>query len=519
MVKPIEKSCGVCIKQKFDSKFKMYKTVPLTCTFTYVPIIETLKFLFKNNSFKKIIFNSFNKKTLNCSTYNNLVDGEMYKTNNLFHNSEKLTIEIEIFFDDFEICNPLGSKALSHKIGGFYFVICNLPPHFNSNLNNIHLLTLCYSKYIKDFGINSVLEVIVKDLRILETEGFYIEGVEYPIKGTLATLSHDNLGGATLYGMVESFQANFFCRICLMHKNFTKINCKQEDILLRTPENFKNHIQLAINHYDDSVYGIKLRSALNDLEFFKFGINLSVDIMHDFLEGICQLELKLFLKFLIQEKLTSIEEINDKINTFDYGLQNRANKPSLIYLNKAGHLIGQRAAQTYCLLIFFPLIISDITKKLDHSTNYNKWKVILLLIEIVKIAFAPILHNIFMTDFENLIENHHKLFLTEYNTHLRPKHHMITHLPTVIKRMGPPRHFWTMRFESKHNYLKDLSNKLKNFKNVCKTLAFRHQQDMLFKWNNCNIFELFPFLKKCNVTAIGSTTYFNVISKFLNLKI
>lgn len=111
-----------------------------------------------------------------------------------------------------------------------------------------------------------------------------------------------------------------------------------------------------------------------------------------------------------------IKEINDKIITFNYGLQNRTNKPSPICLDKADHLIGQRAAQTYCLLIFCPLIISDITQKLEHSTDYNKWKVILLLIEIVKIVFAPKLHDTLVTDLENLIENHHKLFLNEYNT-------------------------------------------------------------------------------------------------------
>lgn len=56
MVKPIEKSCGIRMEQKLDSQLRIYKMVPSTCTFTYVPIIETLKFLFKNNSFKKIIF-------------------------------------------------------------------------------------------------------------------------------------------------------------------------------------------------------------------------------------------------------------------------------------------------------------------------------------------------------------------------------------------------------------------------------------------------------------------------------
>jgi len=127
----------------------------------------------------------------------------------------------------------------------------------------------------------------VKDLRILEMEGFYIEGVEYPIKGSLAILNHENLGGALLYGMVECFQANFFCRIYLMHKHSIKENCKQNNTLLKTPEGFQNHIQLAINNPNSSEYGIKSHSVLNDLEFYKFGINLSLDIMHDFLEGIC----------------------------------------------------------------------------------------------------------------------------------------------------------------------------------------------------------------------------------------
>lgn len=122
-----------------------------------------------------------------------------------------------------------------------------------------------------------------------------------------------------------------------------------------------------------------------------------------------------------------------------------------------------------------------------------------------------------MADLETLIENHHKLYLKEYNTHLIAKHHIITHLPTIIKRMGPPRHFWTMRFESKHGYLKDLSNKLKNYKTVCKTLTYRHQQEMLFKWTYCNIFENLPLLKKFKVLKIENSTYYDIISKFLNV--
>lgn len=114
MVRPIEKSCRVRMEHNFDSQLRIYKTVPLTCTFTYVPIIDTLQFLFKKSSFKNVIFDSFNSRIVKLSKYHDLRDGEMYKTNKLFQNSEQFTLQIQIFFDDFEICNPLGSKTLSH---------------------------------------------------------------------------------------------------------------------------------------------------------------------------------------------------------------------------------------------------------------------------------------------------------------------------------------------------------------------------------------------------------------------
>jgi len=69
-----------------------------------------------------------------------------------------LTIQIEIFFDEFEICNPLCGKILCHKIKGFYFSVYNLFFYFNFKLNNIYLLTLYFSEDIKTCGINSVLE-------------------------------------------------------------------------------------------------------------------------------------------------------------------------------------------------------------------------------------------------------------------------------------------------------------------------------------------------------------------------
>lgn len=41
-----------------------------------------------------------------------------------------------------------------------------------------------------------------------------------------------------------------------------------------------------------------------------------------------------------------------------------------------------------------------------------------------------------------------------------------------------------MRFESKHNYFKDLAHRVKNFKNILKTMAERHQEALCYHMRN-----------------------------------
>lgn len=50
------------------------------------------------------------------------------------------------------------------------------------------------------------------------------------------------------------------------------------------------------------------------------------------------------------------------------------------------------------------------------------------------------------------------------------KLHFLTHYPNILG------HYSTMRYESKHKYFKNISNNAKNYHNLCKTLATRHQQ-------------------------------------------
>ncbi|XP_044005499.1 uncharacterized protein LOC122850413 [Aphidius gifuensis] len=47
-----------------------------------------------------------------------------------------------------------------------------------------------------------------------------------------------------------------------------------------------------------------------------------------------------------------------------------------------------------------------------------------------------------------LIKDHHSLIINEFNSSLIMKDHLITHLPMIINKMGPPRIHWTMRYEN-----------------------------------------------------------------------
>lgn len=53
--------------------------------------------------------------------------------------------------------------------------------------------------------------------------------------------------------------------------------------------------------------------------------------------------------------------------------------------------------------------------------------------------------------------------------------HYLVHYPEQLKEFGPLVNCWTLRFESKHSYFKDVTYRLKNKKNICKTLAVRHE--------------------------------------------
>lgn len=244
---PIEKVLGTRFDSRRNKTTNTYDQVIVTDKFTYVPILENLKMIFNNPELVDMLKLRHKPKE---GVYTDLRDGTYFKNSPLF-SVEKDALQIQLFYDDFETANPLGSKKVVHKLGAIYFTLRNFPPVLNSSLVNIHLCALFHAQDIKRYGFNSILEPLVHDLKILETQGLQIPTFEDVIYGTLVQVTGDNLGLHCLFGFVESFGAHYCCCFCLLEKHYFQSVFSEDDpkVVLRTADTHSHHCQTMQNRF------------------------------------------------------------------------------------------------------------------------------------------------------------------------------------------------------------------------------------------------------------------------------
>lgn len=49
-------------------------------------------------------------------------DGDLYKSHPLFL-EDPCALQIQLYYDEVEVCNPIGSRRGVHKLGLFYFIV------------------------------------------------------------------------------------------------------------------------------------------------------------------------------------------------------------------------------------------------------------------------------------------------------------------------------------------------------------------------------------------------------------
>ena len=149
-----------------------------------------------------------------ASKYQSFQDGSHFQKN-IFFSSDEDRLSLILYIDDFEVCNPLGTSRKIHKVTAVYWVLGNIPAHARSALKSIYLAILCKASDTKQFGFQTVLEPLLRDLQSLEKDGLFIPSFGKVIKGTVVSVVADNLGAHAVAGLVESFSGPHVCRLCL----------------------------------------------------------------------------------------------------------------------------------------------------------------------------------------------------------------------------------------------------------------------------------------------------------------
>ena len=101
-------------------------------------------------------------------------DGSLFKNHPLF-SVDPYALQIIGYFDELEICNPLGSHVKKHKVGIVFFSLGNIHPKFQSTLRSI----------LEKHGLDTILEPFIRDLNVLGTTGISvcINGTDRLFKG------------------------------------------------------------------------------------------------------------------------------------------------------------------------------------------------------------------------------------------------------------------------------------------------------------------------------------------------
>ncbi|CAH1114912.1 unnamed protein product [Psylliodes chrysocephalus] len=209
--------------------------VVLPLSFQFKQIFEKIYNLDKCVYFAKV---NASNNTIGCFTQGKLWL-EKIKTF-----KDKIVLPYFLYLDDFEINNPLGSHATSHSMTAIYYSF-PLFKKSNSKLNDIFLAGIFKASDVKTFGNNKCLEDLINELNGLQREGVTLstKSGNVTVYFVLGLVLGDNLGLNSILGFTTSFNANYFCRFCKMHKNTCHYSNTCHDSILRNEQNYINDIQ------------------------------------------------------------------------------------------------------------------------------------------------------------------------------------------------------------------------------------------------------------------------------------
>lgn len=460
-----------------------------------VPFLASLKQQMSIKFVYESVLASFekyqNRQNVRIQELTDVWDGSFLPSSPYFIEHCGAVLIIQVYYDEVEPANSLGSKKGQHKVGVFYWTLLNLPPEARSNLRSINLLAIINSTLLKKCGVKNFLKPFLDDLAKLQS------GVELNVRnddriwfGMVLNIVGDMPASNLMGGFKEGSFANKPCRICLVgKKELDTIEQHERDCELREKVTHEIQVKKVVNceaslqeRNSFSVqYGIVGECVFSDFHYFDPTKCIPHDVMHVFFEGLLNLETRLLLNQLIFiEGIVDIETLNGKLETFRS--QREYTNPPKLRLDeiKNEHKLSFSSSEMQSLTDILPLVLSDFCscETNEYYCNY------ILLVRIAASVSCYTLTESNLRLMEYDILAHNAAFISlypnknkEYAT-ITPKLHAIIHLPQQIRMFGPARYFWCFRYESKNAPLKKTMRRICNFQNIPFSLANQVQKLM-----------------------------------------
>lgn len=207
-----------------------YQLEPPGHTIMYVPILEMIHELFKNTD----ILSKIREPNTEPGHYVPYCDGSHFHENELL-STEDLNLSIQLYIDELEIANPLGTSRKVYKLCAVYWVLANLSPTYRSAMHMIQLAVLDKVTDLQKYEYAAVLAPLVRDVHTLEQDGVFIESVGQNVKSTIFCVSADNLAAHALGGFYSHSAQSMFANSVWPQVNNFKLNSKRRS-LFREPK-------------------------------------------------------------------------------------------------------------------------------------------------------------------------------------------------------------------------------------------------------------------------------------------
>ena len=157
----------------------------------YIPIRESLKVLLEDKTFNKAFeeHRNVDKK----SGLEDIKDGLAFKENEFFKENPN-AFTLQVYSDALEVCNPLASGRLKHKIVQVFWSLCDIDRRHRSQTDKLQLGLVFKEKLLKRYSLDQIFKHLLDDLLILEDTGLALEKpVERTVKAGLIAYVADNL--------------------------------------------------------------------------------------------------------------------------------------------------------------------------------------------------------------------------------------------------------------------------------------------------------------------------------------